>query len=77
LNYKNKTSRDAEKYNEEHKTFLEKQFAAGIFMAPYQRISEPDQVILAKAKSIEDIEVIIGMDPYKKYSLATYDIIEF
>lgn len=62
---------------DDHKLFLEKYYAEGIFMLSGRKQPRTGGVILARAGSIAAIEKIIAEDPFKRHGLAEYTITEF
>ena len=66
-----------DRFLEEHICYLEEQYNAGNFMVSGRKEPRTGGIILAKGESIDQIEQIIEKDPFKKYGVATYEIIEF
>lgn len=66
-----------DKLLDEHKLFLEKYYAAGIFLLSGRKQPRTGGVILASAENRERIEKIIAEDPFNKHELADYTITEF
>lgn len=66
-----------DKLLDEHKSFLEKYYAAGIFLLSGRKQPRTGGVILASAENRERIEKIIAEDPFNKHELADYTITEF
>ena len=60
-----------------HVRFLKKYYAAGNFLVSGRKIPREGGVILAVAGSRQDIEGIIGEDPFVKNGLADFRVIEF
>lgn len=61
----------------EHKQFLEKYYAEGIFILSGRKHPRTGGVILARAESLAGIEKIITEDPFHGHGLADYTITEF
>ena len=61
----------------EHKQFLEKYYAEGIFVLSGRKHPRTGGVILARAESMAGIEKIITEDPFQRHGLADYTITEF
>ncbi|MCZ9884708.1 YciI family protein [Arthrobacter sp. B2a2-09] len=67
---------EVERYLDEHRDFLERQYKAGIFLASGRKEPRTGGVILASgtrsaiADALED-------DPFKKHHVAEYSITEF
>ena len=60
-----------------HVKFLKKYYAAGNFLVSGRQIPRQGGIILAVAKDRQQIEAIIGEDPFVIRGLADYRIIEF
>jgi uncharacterized protein YciI len=61
----------------DHVKFLKKYYAAGNFVVSGRKIPRDGGIILAAAKSREEIEAIIAEDPFVSRGLAAFRIIEF
>ena len=61
----------------EHVKFLKKYYASGTFVVSGRKIPRDGGVILAVGESREQIESIIQEDPFAKFGLADFRIIEF
>jgi len=66
-----------EHYLEAHKAFLDKYYKSGQFILSGRRKPRSGGLILCKASSRKEVEQIITEDPFDKYQLALYEIIEF
>jgi len=66
-----------EHYLDAHNTFLEKYYQSGQFILSGRRKPRSGGLILCKASSRKEVEQIIMEDPFDKYQLALYEIIEF
>jgi len=64
-------------YIEAHNAFLEKQYREGKFILSGRRKPRTGSIILCKATSRREVETILAEDPFDKFQLAVYDIIEF
>ena len=62
---------------QEHVAFLERCYAAGVFLASGRRVPREGGVILAVAPSRGDLDEIMAHDPFVVQGLATYEIVEF
>ncbi len=60
-----------------HVAFLRKHYESGNFLVSGRKIPRDGGIILAVGKSRQQIESIIGEDPFIKHGLADYRIIEF
>jgi uncharacterized protein YciI len=61
----------------EHVRFLKKYYADGTFLVSGRKIPRDGGVILAAGKSKAQIEALIKEDPFHKYGLAEFRVIEF
>jgi uncharacterized protein YciI len=68
---------EIDKFLASHRVFLDKHFAAGVFIASGAQVPRKGGIILASAASRETILPIIGEDPFYINGLADYRIIEF
>lgn len=66
-----------DRYLVAHVDYLERQYAAGIFIASGRRIPRTGGVILARAESLPALQEILGQDPFSVHGVAKYDVIEF
>jgi uncharacterized protein YciI len=62
---------------EEHKQFLEKYYAEGIFMLSGRKHPRTGGIILARAETLTSVVKIITEDPFHRHGLAEYTITEF
>lgn len=68
---------DVEKHLQAHIAFLEKYYAAGIFICSGRKIPRTGGLIIAKGASREQIEAIIREDPFHSNGIADYELTEF
>ena len=68
---------EVEKHLEAHRTYLDKHYASGHFVASGAQVPRKGGVILCKADSRGEVEEIISQDPFHEYRIAAYQIIEF
>jgi uncharacterized protein YciI len=61
----------------EHVKFLKKHYASGSFFVSGRKIPRDGGIILAVGESREQIERIVKDDPFCKFGLADFRIIEF
>ncbi|GAA0531778.1 YciI family protein [Chitinophaga japonensis] len=66
-----------EHYLEAHRAFLDKYYKSGQFILSGRRKPRSGGLIICKASSRKEVEQIITEDPFDKYQLAMYEIIEF
>ena len=60
-----------------HVKFLKKYYASGHFLVSGRKIPRDGGIILAVAKSREQVEAIVAEDPFNTHGLADFRIIEF
>ena len=60
-----------------HVVFLKKHYAAGHFLVSGRKIPREGGIIVAVAKSRQEIETIIREDPFHERGLADFRIIQF
>ncbi len=60
-----------------HVKFLKKYYASGHFVVSGRKIPRDGGIILAVAKSREEIDRIVSEDPFHMHGLAEFRIIEF
>jgi uncharacterized protein YciI len=61
----------------EHVKFLKKHYAAGTFIVSGRKIPRDGGIIIAVGDSREQIESTIKEDPFAKFGLADFRVIEF
>jgi uncharacterized protein YciI len=61
----------------DHVKFLRKYYKQNVFVASGRKVPRTGGIILALAKSKEEIESIIEEDPFHKHKLAEFTITEF
>lgn len=64
-------------YIEEHRDFLNRGYTENIFLASGPKKPRIGGIILAQSHTIQELENFIMNDPFIKYDLVTYEIIEF
>lgn len=62
---------------EQHKAFLQQQYAAGHFLMSGRKQPRSGGIIIATADSLAAIQQIIEQDPFHREQLARYTITEF
>ncbi len=60
-----------------HMAFLKKHYAAGTFVVSGRKIPRDGGIIIATAKTRDEIDAIVKDDPFVKHGLAEFRIIEF
>jgi uncharacterized protein YciI len=61
----------------DHVKFLRKYYKKNVFVASGRKVPRTGGIILALAKSKEEVESIISEDPFYKHNLAKFSITEF
>jgi uncharacterized protein YciI len=61
----------------EHGTWLEQQYADGIFLASGRQVPRVGGVILAAGTSRTELERRLMLDPFRQHGLAEYTVVEF
>ena len=60
-----------------HRVFLERQFAAGVFVIAGPKVPREGGIIVASAIERDRLDTILAEDPFAQQKLAHYDVIEF
>jgi len=68
---------EVEKYLSEHITFLNKYYESRHFICSGRKNPRTGGVIICNGKNIEEVNKIIGEDPFNRNGIANYDILEF
>lgn len=68
---------EIECYLPAHIAFLDKYYAAGMFLASGRKVPRDGGVILANASSREALLVALAEDPFQIHQLADYQLTEF
>jgi uncharacterized protein YciI len=68
---------EVDRFVGEHRAFLERHYASGIFLLSGRQEPRTGGVILAKAESRAQIETIVRSDPFNREKIAEYELIEF
>lgn len=66
-----------EMHLEEHREFLERQYAAGHFLASGPQVPRIGGVILARGLSRPQLDEVLAQDPFYRERIAQYQVIEF
>ena len=62
---------------EEHRAFLHRQYATGVFLLSGRKEPRDGGVILADASSALELQAILAEDPFQCHGVASYQVIEF
>lgn len=76
LTYKVPVS-EADKHLQAHIRFIEKYFAAGVFLLSGKKVPRTGGIILARCDSREKLEILIREDPFFEFGIADFEITEF
>lgn len=60
-----------------HRAYLERQYAAGVFLLSGRKEPRDGGVILAKADSAAELQAVLQLDPFEVHGIASYQVIEF
>ncbi|SAL43169.1 YCII-related domain-containing protein [Caballeronia terrestris] len=60
-----------------HRLFLERQFAAGVFVMAGPKVPREGGIIVASAIERDRLDTILAEDPFAQQKLAHYEVIEF
>ncbi|HVW63259.1 MAG TPA: YciI family protein [Puia sp.] len=71
------SNEEIDKFIGAHRSFLDKYYAAGVFIASGAQVPRKGGIILANAPSREAIQSIIGEDPFFINGLSDYRVVEF
>ena len=61
----------------EHREYLKRHYAAGIFLLSGRKEPVDGGVVLARASSAAELRAIIATDPFNMHGVATYQLVEF
>ena len=61
----------------DHMAFLDRCYAADVFIVSGRRDPRTGGVILARAPSRDDVEAIMALDPFVSRGLASFEIVAF
>ena len=60
-----------------HREFLQRMYAAGVFLLSGRKEPRDGGVILAQAASRQELESTLAQDPFHLHGVASYQVIEF
>ncbi len=66
---------DVDFHIDAHRVFLTHHYAAGHFLLSGRKVPRTGGVILARAKSLDEVTQWIAQDPFRKAGVASYEII--
>lgn len=62
---------------DDHRSWLDEQFAAGTFLVSGPQVPRTGGAIIATAESREHLEALVESDPLVRSGSASYEIVEF
>jgi uncharacterized protein YciI len=68
---------EVDRHMKAHMVFLKTCYSAKIFVASGRRIPRTGGVILARSVSKEELNEVMGRDPFVREGVATFELIEF
>ncbi len=68
---------EVDKFLDLHVSYLKEQYELGYFIASGRKVPRCGGIILSKINSLENLEKVLELDPFKIHRLAQYDIQEF
>lgn len=68
---------EVEKHLDAHIAYLDRQYAAGVFLASGRKVPRTGGVILAQAESRLALEAILANDPFMIHGVAQCEVTEF
>lgn len=60
-----------------HIAWLERGYAAGLFLASGRKVPRTGGIILAQADDLAALEAVLAEDPFRVHGLAQYQVTEF
>ncbi len=66
-----------ERYLEDHITYLDEQYQLGNFIASGKKVPRTGGVIFSKMENKQVLMEVLVQDPFYKFGLADFDVIEF
>ncbi len=68
---------EVDKHLEAHVAYLKQEYDNGNFIASGRKVPRTGGVILSTVETRDQLETILGKDPFYKAGIAEYDITEF
>lgn len=68
---------EIDKYLHEHRAYLDKGYTSQLLLASGPQNPRSGGIILAKAKTVEEIKSFCNSDPFNIHGCAEYTIVEF
>lgn len=68
---------EVDRYLPEHRVYLARHYADGVFLCSGGQVPRTGGVILCRAKSREAVEALIAEDPFCVHGIADYKVVEF
>lgn len=76
LTYKKPLS-EVEKYLPDHRAYLDRHYAEGVFFCSGAQVPRTGGVILCRAADRAAAEALIAGDPFRIHGIADYEVVEF
>ncbi|HET8597253.1 MAG TPA: YciI family protein [Castellaniella sp.] len=67
---------DVNEFLQEHRKFLDRHYASGVFLVSGRKEPRTGGFILATAPSRQDLMEILATDPFSRHGIADYEVIE-
>ena len=64
-----------DKYIDDHKLWLKKEYEGGSFVASGKKIPRTEGIILSNIQTTEDLWLVLAKDPFYKEGVDKYDVI--
>lgn len=68
---------EVEAHLQEHRSFLDRHYAAGHFVASGAQVPRTGGVILVRGLSRPQLDAVLAEDPFHREQVAQYQVIEF
>jgi len=68
---------ELDRHMKDHVIFLKKYYRENVFIASGRKVPRTGGIILALAKSKEEVDAIMAKDPFIIHGAATYEVTEF
>lgn len=68
---------EIDRHMKAHVAFLKTCYEGGLFVASGRRVPRTGGVILARARTAEELDQVMSLDPFVRRGLATYTLIGF
>jgi uncharacterized protein YciI len=72
-----KSMNEIEPHMDAHMAYIKKQFADGHFLFSGRKVPRTGGIIVSSIKTRKKLDDIIQQDPFYRYQIADFDVIEF